>query len=164
MLRTVEITAELTSPPRSEQSHNLHWQRTLQLSLDCFICGRTGRTTRFEHGEEHAVCTGDRSAEHPAAARIAGFDVTSGRDRLMLRTVVDYWWAPFHDAKRDRPAQALTRAPWVRLPLGYHCPRSQRTGSFSIQSNVVRPVSEACAHCADPLATDTRSPGIRLLP
>ncbi|MCX4825398.1 hypothetical protein OG883_37215 [Streptomyces sp. NBC_01142] len=163
MLRTVEITAELTIPLPSEQFHNLHWQKKLELSLDCFICGRTGRTTHFEYGEERAVCTGDGRSEHPAAARIAGFDVTSAQDRLILRSVLDYWWAPFHDAKRDRPATALTRAPWARLYVGYLCPQSLETESFSIQSNVVRPVNEVCAHCAAPLATDAQSPGIRLL-
>ncbi|MFG2140121.1 hypothetical protein [Streptomyces sp. NPDC048650] len=163
MLRTVEITAELALPLHSERSHNLHWQKKLELNLDCFICGRTGRITRFEHGAELAVCTGDKRSPHPTAARIAGFDVTSRRDRLILRTVVDYWWAPFHDTERDRPATALTRAPWVRISAGYDCLQSHETGSFSIQSNQVRPVNEVCAHCAAPLATDARSPAIRLL-
>ncbi|UYQ65589.1 hypothetical protein [Streptomyces peucetius] len=163
MLRAVEITAELTLPPPREHFHNLHWQRKLDLSLDCFVCERTGRTTRFEYGEERAVCTGDARVEHPAAARVAGFDVTSVQDRLRIRSVVDYWWAPFHDTKRDRPATALTRAPWVRLYLGYHCAESGKEGAFSTQSNMVRPVSTACAHCAAPLAADDRSPGIRLL-
>ncbi|ARF53429.1 hypothetical protein [Streptomyces gilvosporeus] len=55
--------------------------------------GRTRRTTHFEHGEEQAVCTGDERSEHPAPARISGFDVTSRQDRLILRSVVDYWWS-----------------------------------------------------------------------
>jgi hypothetical protein len=163
VLRTVEITAELELPLPPPKSHSLHWQMRLDLSLDCFICERTGRTTRFTCGEERAACTGNDGAGHPAAARIAGFDMTSGRDRLMVRSVVDYWWAPFHDTKRDRSASALTSGPWVRLYLGYHCPRSQEPGSFSTQSNMVRPVSEVCTHCAAPLATDARAPGIRLL-
>ncbi|MCU7825123.1 hypothetical protein [Kitasatospora sp. DSM 101779] len=163
MLRTVEITAELLDPLRSEQFHNLHWQKKLQLSLDCFICERTGRTTHFEFGEERAVCTGDQESEHPAAARIASFDITQGQDRLILRSVVDYWWAPFRDTKRNRLATAPTSAPWVRLYVGYRCPQSQETGSFSLQSNMVRPVNTACAHCVKTLAIDTQAPGIRLL-
>ncbi|MFF4951296.1 hypothetical protein ACWC2K_31720 [Streptomyces chattanoogensis] len=164
MLRTLEITAELTLPPPGKQSHNLHWQKKLELSLDCFICGRTRRTTHLEHGEERAVCCmGDERSEHPAPARIGGFDVTSRQDRLILRSVVDYWWVPFRDSKSDRPAAALTGAPWVRLYVGYRCPQSHESGSFSTQSNAVRPVNEVCAHCAAPLATDAHSPGIRLL-
>ncbi|MFE6848806.1 hypothetical protein [Streptomyces sp. NPDC057686] len=161
MLRTIEITAELTGQRQSEQFHNLHWQKKLELSLDCFICKRTGRTTHFEHGEERAICTGDQRTEHPTAARISGFDVTHGQDRLILRSLIDHWWAPFHDAKRDQPASLLTG--WVRLHAGYYCPQSQQTGSFSIQSNTVRPLRQACAHCTEPLATDMQSPGIRLL-
>jgi hypothetical protein len=163
VLRTVEITAELELPLPRPEFHNLHWQTKLDLSLDCFICERTGRTTHFECGEERAACTGNDGAGHPAAARIAGFDVTSGQDRLTARSVVDYWWAPFHDTRRDRPASALTSGPWVRLHLGYDCPLSREPGSFSTQSNMVRPVGVVCTHCAAPLATDARAPGIRLL-
>jgi hypothetical protein len=163
VLRTVEITAELTVPLRGEVFHNLHWQKKLDLSLDCFICKRTGRTTHLRYGEECAVCSGSQRAEHPAAGRVAAFDVTDERERTALRTVVDYWWAPFHDIKRDEPAAALTRAPWVRLYLGYRCPESQQAEAFSIQSNMVRPVSQTCTHCAHPLATSAQSPNIRLM-
>lgn len=41
VLRTVEITAELTVPLRGEVFHNLHWQKKLDLSLDCFTCERS---------------------------------------------------------------------------------------------------------------------------
>lgn len=164
MLRSVQITAELTNPPRGEDFHNLHWQKKLELSLDCFICGRTGRTTTFQYGQEHALCSADdEHPAHPAAARIAAFDVTGERHRTTLRAVVDYWWAPFHDAKRDRPATALTRAPWVRLYLGYHCPQAGESGAFSTQTNMVRPVRDACGHCAQPLATSEQAPAVRLL-
>ncbi|MEV8326651.1 hypothetical protein [Kitasatospora sp. NPDC056731] len=163
MLRTVEITAELTVPLRGEVFHNLHWQKKLDLSLDCFTCERTGRTTHFRYGEECAVCSGSQRAEHPAAARVAAFDITDERERTVLRAVVDYWWAPFHDIKRDQPATTRTRAPWVRLYLGYRCPESQQAEAFSIQSNMVRPVSQACTRCAHPLATSAQSPNIRLM-
>jgi hypothetical protein len=164
VLRTIEITAELTTPSRGEVFHNLHWQKKLDLSVDCFICERTGRTTHLRHGEESMVCSGDQGVQHPAAGRVAAFDVTSERERTMLRAVVDYWWAPFHDVERDTPATAPTHAPWVRLHLGYLCPEARQAEAFSIQSNMVLPVSETCSHCAHPLATTTRSPGIRLLP
>ncbi|MEU0913358.1 hypothetical protein [Streptomyces althioticus] len=163
MLRTVEITAELTTPSRDKVFHNLHWQKKLDLSVDCFICERTGRTTHLRQGEERMVCSGDARAEHPGAGRVAAFDVTSERERTSLRVVVDYWWAPFRDVERDAPGAALTHAPWVRLYLGYRCPEARETGAFSVQSNMVRPVSETCAQCAHPLATSTRSPSIRLL-
>ncbi|MEU0083132.1 hypothetical protein [Streptomyces sp. NPDC006274] len=55
MLRTVEITAEPELPLPRPKFHNLHWQMKLDLRLDCFICERTGRTTRFECGEERAA-------------------------------------------------------------------------------------------------------------
>ncbi|WP_331755659.1 hypothetical protein [Streptomyces sp. NBC_01643] len=161
MLRTVEITAELAGLRKGEEFHNLHWQPKLELSLDCFICERTERTTSFEYGQEHAVCSGDQKhPQHPAAARIAGFDVTHEQERLILRAIVDYWWAPFHDTKRATASTAMTR--WVRLYAAYLCPHSQQTGAFSTQSNVVHPVSQTC-RCGQPLATSSNSPSIRQL-
>lgn len=46
--------------------------------------------------------------------------MTSQDDRLALRTVVDFWWAPFKDAKRGTDATALSN--WVRLHYGCYCP------------------------------------------
>ncbi|MEU9865868.1 hypothetical protein AB0D99_33895 [Streptomyces sp. NPDC047971] len=161
MLRTVEITAELTGLDESEEFHNLHWQPKLELSLDCFICERTGRTTSFEYGQEHANCSGDQKhPRHPAAARISGFDVTHEKDRLALRAVVDFWWAPFHDAKRDTRSTAMTR--WIRLYAAYLCPQSRQAGTFSTQSNLVCPVSRICT-CGQPLGTISHAPSLRQL-
>ncbi|BCJ68287.1 hypothetical protein GCM10009779_57180 [Polymorphospora rubra] len=144
--------------------HNLHWRSKLALSLDCFVCERTGRTTLFELGAERAVCSGIREAgEHYTAGRIAAFDHTSERDRTTLRAVVDYWWAPFHDAKRDRPAHALTHAPWVQHYLGYYCPEQNQSGEFHTQTNLVRPQSATCPHCSAPIAQSHEAPQLRLL-
>lgn len=164
VLRSVEITAELAVPARDESFHNLHWQKGLELSLDCFVCRRTRRTTSFQHGQEHALCSADdEHPEHPSPARIAAFDVTNERERTSLRAVVDYWWAPFHDTKGGRAATALSLTPWVRLHLGYYCPQAQESGTFSTQTNLVRPVHDTCAHCTHPLATSKNAPCIRLL-
>ncbi|MEU0849334.1 hypothetical protein ABZ387_15355 [Streptomyces flaveolus] len=138
MLRSVEITAELAVPARDESFHNLHWQKGLELSLDCFVCRHTRRTTSFQHGQEHALCSADdEHPEHPSPARIAAFDVTNER--------------------------ALSLTPWVRLHLGYYCPQAQESGTFSTQTNLVRPVHDTCAHCTHPLATSKNAPCIRLL-
>ncbi|MBY8870974.1 hypothetical protein K7640_03840 [Micromonospora sp. PLK6-60] len=162
MLRSVEITTVLAVP--GSPFHNLHWSSRLALSLDCFVCERTGRTTLFELGAERAVCSGSReTGEHYTAARIATFDHTRERDRTTLRAVVDYWWAPFHDAKRDQPAHALSHHPWVRHHLGYHCPEHDQAGEFTTQTNLARPHAEACRHCAAPLAHSYESPQLRIL-
>jgi hypothetical protein len=162
MLRSVEVTAvvHLVEAP----FHNVHWRDDFEFKLDCFICRRTDRTTGLKHGAEQGMCSGDsKIPEHPAAVRVAAFDHTSERERKSLRTVVDYWWAPFQDAKRDRPAQALTRTPWVRLHLGYLCPEAPRPGTFSTQTNLVRPQTISCEHCTAPIARSDEAPRIRLL-
>jgi hypothetical protein len=105
MLRSVEIRTVLTGVAHSgELSHALHFLPKVEFSLDCFICQRTGRTAVFHTGTEQALCTSDEQhGPHPTAARVAGFDTTTEDASLTLRAVIDYWWAPFHDAKRDGP-------------------------------------------------------------
>ncbi|MEU1596456.1 hypothetical protein ABZ468_27250 [Streptomyces sp. NPDC005708] len=162
--RQAGLAHPLTGLLRGEDFHNLHWQKRLELSLDCFICQRTRRTTSSQHGQEHALCSAhEEHPEHPTAARVAAFDVTDGRERAVLRAVVDYWWAPFHDTKRDHAATALSLTPRVRLHLGYYCPQARQSGTFSVQTNIIRPVRDTCGHCDDPLATSKDAPAIRLL-
>ncbi|MEU6321956.1 hypothetical protein [Streptomyces sp. NPDC047009] len=162
--RQAGLAHPLTGLLRGEDFHNLHWQKRLELSLDCFICQRTRRTTSSQHGQEHALCSAhEEHPEHPTAARVAAFDVTDGRERAVLRAVVDYWWAPFHDTKRDHAATALSLTPRVRLHLGYYCPQARQSGTFSVQTNIIRPVRDTCGHCDDPLATSKDAPAIRHL-
>lgn len=160
MLCSLEITATLTVPPT--RFHNLHWRPRLELTLDCFICQRTGRTTVFDIGAERALCLGD-AEPHDTAARIAAFDHSVGKERTTLHAVVDYWWAPFIDTKRDREGAALTRAPWVRLALGYLCPDQEQPGEFAIQTNIERPFTVACSRCSVPIGVSEDAPRLRLL-
>jgi hypothetical protein len=50
VLRRVEITSALVIPGGKDRSHALRWERTIELSIDCFICERTGRTTFLQWG------------------------------------------------------------------------------------------------------------------
>ncbi|WP_055716810.1 hypothetical protein [Streptomyces torulosus] len=165
MLRTAEITAALTRPPGGKESHQLYWGPTLEFSLDCFVCERLGRTTFFERGAEKALCSGTRSGlgRHHAPARIAAFDSTSGDERLAVRILVDFWWAPFEDGRDGRRSVAPTSHPWVRLHLGYYCHETRESGKPSIQTNVSRPWDLRCGDCDQILATDTETPAVRLL-
>lgn len=166
MLRTAEITAELTGEgPRGGDSHQLYWRATLEFALDCFICERTGRTTLFERGAERALCSGSRSGfkRHHTAARIAAFDTTNGRERLAVRALLDFWWAPFTDTRDGNKSAAPTSHPWVRLHLGYYCQDAKKSGTNSIQTNAVRPHELKCGHCEHVLAVDARTPEVRLL-
>jgi hypothetical protein len=164
VLRSVEIAAVLTGPIHDAEFHNLHWQGKVEFSLDCFICERTGRTTRLERGAERAICSADEGhGQHFTAARIAAFDDTAEQQQLALRAIMDFWWAPFHDAKRDQAARGLPSASWVRLHLGYYCPQRRESGQLSIQSNMMRPVGLACGHCDRVIATSSEAPRIQWL-
>ena len=167
MQRSVEINAEVAGRTGGGKGfHYLHWRSKLELSIDCFVCERTNRTTVLEVGAERALCSGSRSGipGHYTAARIAAFDVTSGEDRLALRAVVSFWWAPFHDSRSGHRNAAPTLHPWVRLHIGYECPEdSDEPGTASIQTNMVRPASESCGQCGGKVVSSERAPTIRLL-
>jgi hypothetical protein len=68
-------TAELTGAMAGDNFHDLHWSSRLEFCVDCFVCERTGRTKVYERGAE----------------------------RLALRALVGFWWAPFKDARDDKP-------------------------------------------------------------
>ena len=162
VLRTVEITAALVVEDAS--GHNVHWRPKLQLSLDCFICQRIDRTTTFRLGVERAVCAGDsRMPEHYTAAAVTGFDETQRHDDLTLRTVVDYWWSPFDDEMRGVPGTGVLLSSWVRLFVGYRCPRQRESAEHTTQTNLTRPATEACRFCSTPLTRSDQAPHLRML-
>ncbi|MET7483810.1 hypothetical protein [Streptomyces sp. NPDC005538] len=165
MLRTAEITAELTGRTSGDNSHKLYWSPRLEFSVDCFVCERTGRTQIYECGAERARCSGSRSGfpSHFTAGRITAYDTTEGAERLALRALVDFWWAPFQDVRHDRPAMAPTSHPWVRLHLGSYCPEGTEAGKHSVQTNLLRPGELRCAHCESVIARDVTTPAVRLL-
>ena len=41
MLHSVTITGAVAGSVQGESSHDLHWQKKLEISLDCFVCDRT---------------------------------------------------------------------------------------------------------------------------
>jgi hypothetical protein len=164
MLRSVEITASLAGPGDKGHLQLLHWERTLELSIDCFVCERVGRTTYLEWGAERAICSSDEEhGRHFTAARIGAFDVTHAAGRVMAKAIVDFWWAPFHDSKRNARALPLTEVPWVRLKFGYRCPNKETSGTGSTQTNLVRPCVVTCERCEVGIVTDEQAPTIRLL-
>jgi len=159
-MRSLEINAALSD---LEDTHRerLFWKPAIELSLDCFVCERVGRTTAMKAGDERAVCVSRGDDQHFTAARISAFDVTSRADRLALRSVVDFWWAPFRDAERGGEASPLSG--WVRLHYGLYCPHQETAGKGSIQTNARRPRRPRCGACETEIAVDAETPSIRLL-
>lgn len=94
-------------------------------------------------------------------ARISAFDVTNLEDRLMLRAVVDFWWAPFTDTKRGGEATPLSG--WVRLHHSCYCPNQNASSEGSVQTNVRRPTAVYCGECRAQIAVDAQAPSMRLL-
>jgi hypothetical protein len=163
VLRSVRITAALSATADRDHLARFCWERRIELSLDCFVCERTGRTTHLTWGAERAVCSADKEhGPHFTAARIAAFDVTISDDGVALSAAVDFWWAPFSDTKRDTKAVAPTEVPWVRLHYSQSCPHRNSPGEGTIQTNLVRPCRLRCQACEQEFAVSAEAPSIRL--
>jgi len=166
MLCSVEILATLTGVARDgERFHNVHFLPLVELRLDCFICQRTGRTTILKSVAEDATCTSDEAyGRHRTSARVAAFDTTAEDTHMILRAVIDYWWAPFHDAKRDTEGAPFSVPAWARLHFGSYCRIHGQAGEHSTQTNLIRPCTTHCRHCGTAIATSNEAPRIRALP
>jgi hypothetical protein len=181
-LIAVEATAQV------DALAHFFWRPTVEISLDCFICCRTGRTMLVEQGYEAGRCMSAR--EHPqeippevpslsdtmfvhaAPLRIARFDWASAQTGCnTLRCTLSYWYAPFTDLKRQHPSARLNASPWTRLPYGLGCRACYDTGvegalslpTGSIQSNLVWPLVASCPTCQRSLVTFTTAPSITII-
>ena len=120
----------------------------LELSLDCFICGRTRRTVGLRDGTEEATCS---PTKHPFPAKILERRGDVGARLATLSYRVEYWFAPFEDRKRGHPAAELPR--WGRVHFEMACPVCGESRMRSVQNNIVRPWSCACS-CGHHLYTE----------
>jgi len=144
MIKTINIQTVLNISPKVKVSPG----ELLELSLDCFICGRTHRTVGLRDGAEEAICT---PTKHPFPAKILDKRSDVGERMATLFYRVEYWFAPFEDLKRKRPAAELPR--WSRVHFEMACPRCGERRARSVQNNIVRPWTCVC-ECGHHLYTE----------
>ncbi len=164
VLRSVEITAEVTGTAQGNVLHNLHWQQRLEIDLDCFWCERTARPTVFEWGDTAALCTAHaEDARHRTSARLEHLSCAARAEQRVLRAVVGCWWSPFHDKVADAAATPLDLDTPVRLALGYFCRRNHRSGVAVVGPDTPTPYTVQCEFCDVTMATLPSAPNVRLL-
>lgn len=164
MLSHVEITARVTVTPAA----HFVWSNHLELTHDCLVCLRVGRTMQLQHGMPHGLCAGN---EHPAPIRVTGFDASDHSTERRLRCRVTSWWAPFADQEEpDVQASELASDPWVRLNyrVGCHTCRDNGVDDWlgierSVHSNLTWPVTSSCPRCDTELVTIAGPPEINLV-
>lgn len=159
VLSHVEITARVTVTPAA----HFVWSNRLELTHDCFVCRRVGRTVQLRHGMSHGLC-----AEHPAPIAVSGFDSTDHGTQRHLRCRVSFWWAPFDD--QGVHAAELTAEPWVALNYRVGCHTCRDAGDDDwlgiekvIHSGLSWPVISRCPKCDTELVTVTEPPQINLV-
>lgn len=82
---------------------------------------------------------------------------------VALRAVIDYWWAPLHDAKHDTEASTHSEPAWVRVHFGSYCRIHSQEGKHLTQTNLIRPCTTHCRHRESAIATSNEAPSIRML-
>ena len=174
MLVHNKITMSVTVDDRAR----FHWTPRVEISRDCFICRRRGRTTVVEHGVDQGVCHSSRPLDdevgltgtaHAAPVRLSAFDTSRSRGGVHgVRAVVTSWWAPFVES--GVPAATLDR--WVRLHHSVGCqacfdggePTALHTpGARSVQTNRVWPSTVTCPTCDRVLLTAEAGPEVTVL-
>jgi hypothetical protein len=164
VLRSVEIHAEVTGSAQGNLLHNLRWLRRFELTLDCYQCELTGRTTVFESGRTTAICTaGHEDDQHRTSARIETLECGAKAERQVLRAVLESWWTPFKTDGGDSKAQPLGPETPIRLALAYFCRRDHRSANFLVQTGMDMPTTLECQYCGIVMATMSEPPSIRLL-
>lgn len=188
MLIRVEVAAKV----QTARGAHFYWDGNVDFKYDCFVCRRTDRTVRIRHGDEEGRCVSARkppelippgvhtfdevSFIHPAPLRMSAFGWQMGRDQdhdlYTVRCQLIYWWAPFDDAKDEKPATRTTRHPWVRLDYGLGCRACYNAGhkealhkpqKGSIQTNMIWPVTRNCPTCGLELLFVETGPTITLV-
>lgn len=163
MLSHVEITVRVAVTPAA----HFVWSNRLELTHDCFVCQRTGRTVQLRHGLPHALCA---EQEHPAPLRVTAFDSTDHGPERRLRCRITSWWAPFTDqAEPAVQASELTAEPWVGLNYRVGCHPCRDNGvddwlgiERALHTGLTWPVTTSCPRCATDLVTITDPPEITL--
>jgi hypothetical protein len=169
VLRSVEINAEITCSAQGNLLHNLHWQKRFEVTLDCYVCELTDRTTVFEPGQTTAICAagkvaGKKDDQHRTSARIETLECGAKAERQVLRAVVESWWTTFRTEDRDTKPQPLSPESEIRLALAYFCRRQHRSGNILVQTGIDTPKTIECPYCGMVMGTMSEPPSIRLLP
>lgn len=109
---------------------------TLEVSLDCCVCRRCGRTVFFREGEAKGRCT---PTGHAFDGRVIGKEVTQDGPVASVVYRVVYRYESFVDAKYPDERQPSERPRWCRVAFEIVCPKCGRVTKASTQNNVVRP-------------------------
>jgi hypothetical protein len=163
MLRSADVTCTLALP--ASPFHNLHWVPSVEFTLDCFVCERTGQTTnsRVVRSEPSAPETPIQGCTTPPRGLLR----STTRSRRTARLFVPSSTSAGRPS-RMRSAISALRSPltanaWVRLTVGYYCPHQSQSGKFTTQTNLVRPTTSTCDVCSTELAHSEEAPRVRLL-
>jgi len=123
---------------------------TLEVSMDCSHCVRTGRTVIFTVGSASGACTADLARRHqahpPYPGRIVERVIERGQDgitRVIYR--LEYDAHRFDDAKYGPETRPWSGHPtWGRVSFTLVCPLCSKVLRTSAQNNLGRPFAKTC--------------------
>jgi hypothetical protein len=112
----------------------------VEVSLDCCVCQRVGRTIVFDSRGDEAYCT---PTHHPFPGETVAID-SSYRRQLAIGTYsIRYQTGQFIDVKRGQPA--VRHPTWARVHFSLGCPRCSAVVTDRVQNNQGRPwVKDRC--------------------
>lgn len=70
--------------------------KSLEISLDCFLCVATRRTIQICENEEYGICI---KTKHQFPIKILSKAIESERNIAKVSYQIEYWYSPFFDLK-----------------------------------------------------------------
>ena len=120
----------------------------VEVSLDCCVCQRVGRTIVFDSREDEAYCT---PTHHPFPGEIMAISPSYDRQLATGTYSIRYQTGRFIDVKRREPA--VRHPTWARVHFRLVCQGCSGVTTGSVQNNQGGPWIENRCQCGATLGT-----------
>jgi hypothetical protein len=140
MQKKIEASVEIVVP----DNHQIVFNNSIELSLDCFICKRKGRTVLFTETPPAAVCI---KTEHPFPGKLFKFNTQKKEfeNSQIIKAVYssEFEYRDFMDEKDQLPSEDILPS-WGRIGAKITCSSCHTMTEIFIQNNLRRPIEQKC--------------------
>ena len=143
--------AEIMCCLRPSEGSAIHYHTSVEITLDCSNCKRTGRTVRFEGIEAIGICTPVQKC-NGFSGRLYSVLPFALDGKSFVKYQIQYNYMPFLDLKNGN--ESTCDPTWGRVSFDATCAKCGSSTIRSTQNNLGRPYPVYCT-CGAHLYDDT---------
>jgi hypothetical protein len=143
---TSTVTANVEAALHLAEGVEVSFDDKLEVSLDCCVCCRIGRTIVFDLVARTACCT---PTGHTFPGSVERKSVATTESVTTVTYRLQYDSGEFVDPKHQNPS--VPHPTWGRIGFTLACPKCGSQEHYSVQNNVARPRIKWCGQCKLPL-------------